>query len=179
MKKGSDRFSMCMILPRSSTICRSGTTLTPSISAMRAAPAEILVEPHFGKQALDPGKPDKATILDIGPRKTDAAKRFRQLYCPGLRRPFEAESRESAGEFGKARPIGTLIRAWTRLDLQCSTRDGVNGSLRDGANLVIEMIRAVVERLVVDELDRTGQEQLKSANEIVDVDNRAPGLAVA
>ena len=90
---------MCMILPRSSTIWRSGTILTPSIIARPRSPSAGTRPSRAAlKQAVQPPQPRKALVLEVVLVRPMRSKASRSSAPPELRRPVELEIRKGSRE---------------------------------------------------------------------------------
>src|ERR671922_2958895 len=157
MKWGSLALSICMILPRSSIIWRSGTTLTPSIMCHRfleRSPAQRLVELSAFDHVT---KPLQSCELLIGkqfiaelPRRKSLIQFLRSRF--GI--PTKLELRKRLTELAEVSLVGPLIGAWTSQNFQLATGDCFGDDVGQLDDLVIEMVRADIKRLVVNRLNR-------------------------
>src|ERR687892_1422896 len=164
MKCSSVALSMCMIFPRSSTIWRSGMILTPSIigASARTRPPERAIEPAFLEQVVEPLEA-RVSPVEVGiASQTDALERPDQIRGAQLGCPSELESRKRTGELAEVGLVRPLVGARLAQDLDAAPGHRLGRDLGQAEDLMVQMIRSVVERLVVDQLDRGIQDGLKA-----------------
>src|SRR5262245_15300896 len=144
---------MCIIFPRSSTICFSGTILTPSIisSLLRAdLPAQRAVEKLVLQQVAQPFKSREPSIDQVFMFQAEGLEAAADLPRPLLRRPVKFKARKHARKFGEICLVGALVRP--RLGSYCdgAAGNGLSCNFRELEDPAIQIVGTGVERLIVD-----------------------------
>src|SRR5438552_2187674 len=140
MKCGSVALSMCIILPRSSTTCRSGIILTPSIIVQPLCavyPPQRVVQPAGVQQVAQPLQTREPLVNKLIVRQFDCPERFIYFLRAFLRSPFELKLREDACEFGEISSIRALVRPRLRPYLQPAVGNGPDGYFSQLKNLMV------------------------------------------
>src|SRR5581483_11212961 len=148
MKCGSVAFIMCMILPRSSAICRSGMILTPSIICAlprsRAAPAQSCIELSAREQILEPFETDEFPAGEMLAAKPDLLEAPVEIRRALFRGPVKLKIRERARELAEVGLVGALIGAASRLELDHAAGHRARHDLGEIEDPVIERVGAGV-----------------------------------
>src|SRR5262245_38910181 len=103
---------MCMIFPRSSTICRKGTIFTPSIigsSSVAVLPAQVGVELAGIQQMTQPFEPGESLIDESVAYQTHGLECGIELLGPCGRAPVELESRHQSSKLAEISLVSALI----------------------------------------------------------------------
>src|SRR6266436_296821 len=170
--------------PRSSSRLSSSMTTAPAsgVGTNRIGPSSGLALrlPGHPVEAMTQGaQPHELLAIEIAGRETVRAVPCQELLHAGGERVFEPEIRQQSAELGEIDAIVARILADLAGVDDMGPRHQALDDRGDVAHLIILRVAADVDPLVVNDLARSLEKGDKGARDVLAVDQRAPGTAVA